>query len=609
MNKLIGKPFFIRIAALVLSILILSLVLTSIIYTVASKEIFINYQLERLKEETDMLASLIPNEWMTRNVLDQFFDKVFQVESTILSSYVVVSDKLNVEVYSYVPSIQRSGVAINKQAMDAFYRKDLNAYVRKALTGQYINFTLGKTGNPFGSDMIIIISPILSETGSVVAVLTICKFIDDYSIQLKSINKILLITMLLVAVLMLVPVYLLSKSMTKPLFKIKEVAIAMGEGNFSVRADENYPAEIGQLSVTMNHLASELSATIDRLTRETNVLQGVLNSMNEGILVIDKSYNPIIINPAIRTLFNCDSDCLDKNKIVPIDSIWKDFEHCINQNLEMKNTYDFEGIMILCVINPLLVNDMLIGAIGIFSDITKDVRLEQTRRDYVANVSHELKTPLTGVMGLLEPLKDGTVTDLEKVHRYYELMSDELHRLNRLINDLLVLSRLQSSNEAFAMEKVNLTDIINDKAERYRYLNKLKNIHIQFDIPKEPIFVFGNDDRIDQILTILMDNALKFKKEDTLEKSTVKIALIKQDNKYVISVQDNGRGITKEDIPYIFDRFYKSDKSRTGGGSGLGLSIAKETLMRMNEKIWAESDGKEMSIFRFTLTVYSEDNL
>lgn len=609
MNKLIGKPFFIRIAALVLSILILSLVLTSIIYTVASKEIFINYQLERLKEETDMLASLIPNEWMTRNVLDQFFDKVFQVESTILSSYVVVSDKLNVEVYSYVPSIQRSGVAINKQAMDAFYRRDLNAYVRKALTGQYINFTLGKTGNPFGSDMIIIISPILSETGSVVAVLTICKFIDDYSIQLKSINKILLITMLLVAVLMLVPVYLLSKSMTKPLFKIKEVAIAMGEGNFSVRADENYPAEIGQLSVTMNHLASELSATIDRLTRETNVLQGVLNSMNEGILVIDKSYNPIIINPAIRTLFNCDSDCLDKNKIVPIDSIWKDFEHCINQNLEMKNTYDFEGIMILCVINPLLVNDMLIGAIGIFSDITKDVRLEQTRRDYVANVSHELKTPLTGVMGLLEPLKDGTVTDLEKVHRYYELMSDELHRLNRLINDLLVLSRLQSSNEAFAMEKVNLTDIINDKAERYRYLNKLKNIHIQFDIPKEPIFVFGNDDRIDQILTILMDNALKFKKEDTLEKSTVKIALIKQDNKYVISVQDNGRGITKEDIPYIFDRFYKSDKSRTGGGSGLGLSIAKETLMRMNEKIWAESDGKEMSIFRFTLTVYSEDNL
>lgn len=609
MNKLIGKPFFIRIAALVLSILILSLVLTSIIYTVASKEIFINYQLERLKEETDMLASLIPNEWMTRNVLDQFFDKVFQVESTILSSYVVVSDKLNVEVYSYVPSIQRSGVAINKQAMDAFYRRDLNAYVRKALTGQYINFTLGKTENPFGSDMIIIISPILSETGSVVAVLTICKFIDDYSIQLKSINKILLITMLLVAVLMLVPVYFLSKSMTKPLFKIKEVAIAMGEGNFSVRADENYPAEIGQLSVTMNHLASELSATIDRLTRETNVLQGVLNSMNEGILVIDKSYNPIIINPAIRTLFNCDSDCLDKNKIVPIDSIWKDFEHCINQNLEMKNTYDFEGIMILCVINPLLVNDMLIGAIGIFSDITKDVRLEQTRRDYVANVSHELKTPLTGVMGLLEPLKDGTVTDLEKVHRYYELMSDELHRLNRLINDLLVLSRLQSSNEAFAMEKVNLTDIINDKAERYRYLNKLKNIHIQFDIPKEPIFVFGNDDRIDQILTILMDNALKFKKEDTLEKSTVKIALIKQDNKYVISVQDNGRGITKEDIPYIFDRFYKSDKSRTGGGSGLGLSIAKETLMRMNEKIWAESDGKEMSIFRFTLTVYSEDNL
>lgn len=602
MNKLIGKPFFFRITALVLTILIISLIFTTIIYTLASEEIFISYQTERLKEETDMLASLIPNEWRTKDLLEQFFDKVFQVESTILSSYVVISDKINVEMYSYVPSSQRAGIVIDKDAMDRFYKQNLSQYFKRVLSGQYIS--LENDNNEFNKEMIILMRPILSDTGSVEAVLTVCKFVEDYSIQLEKINKTLIIAMLAVFLLMLYPVYLLSKSITKPLFEVKDVAIAMGKGDFSVRANENYPAEIGQLSTTMNLLSSELDSTINHLKRETNVLQGVLNSMNEGILVIDKYFNPIIINPATGKLFNTDIKSIDKLSIIPKDEIWKDFEKCIETNMSVDNTYNFNEIMIQCIINPVIVNNEIVGAMGIFSDITKEVRLEQTRREYVANVSHELKTPLTGVMGLIEPLKDGLVTDKDKINRYYELISNEVLRLNRLINDLLVLSRLQSSNEAFSMEKVNLTEIINDIVERYLYYNKDQIFNIKCNIPKEPVFILGNGDRIDQILTILVDNALKFGKDDVDVTLCIEISLTKENNKYIVSVADNGKGISKDDLPYIFERFFKTDKSRSKSGSGLGLSIAKETLLRMNEKIWVESDESVGSVFKFTLSNY-----
>ena len=602
MNKLIGKPIYFRITALVLTILIISLIFTTIIYTLASEEIFISYQTERLKEETDMLASLIPNEWRTKDLLEQFFDKVFQVESTILSSYVVISDKINVEMYSYVPSSQRAGIVIDKDAMDRFYKQNLSQYFKRVLSGQYIS--LENDNNEFNKEMIILMRPILSDTGSVEAVLTVCKFVEDYSIQLEKINKTLIIAMLAVFLLMLYPVYLLSKSITKPLFEVKDVAIAMGKGDFSVRANENYPAEIGQLSTTMNLLSSELDSTINHLKRETNVLQGVLNSMNEGILVIDKYFNPIIINPATGKLFNTDIKSSDKLSIIPKDEIWKDFEKCIETNMSVDNTYNFNEIMIQCIINPVIVNNEIVGAMGIFSDITKEVRLEQTRREYVANVSHELKTPLTGVMGLIEPLKDGLVTDKDKINRYYELISNEVLRLNRLINDLLVLSRLQSSNEAFSMEKVNLTEIINDIVERYLYYNKDQIFNIKCNIPKEPVFILGNGDRIDQILTILVDNALKFGKDDVDVTLCIEISLTKENNKYIVSVADNGKGISKDDLPYIFERFFKTDKSRSKSGSGLGLSIAKETLLRMNEKIWVESDESVGSVFKFTLSNY-----
>jgi signal transduction histidine kinase len=567
-------------------------------YSISSEQIFVENQVSRLEEETDMLATLIPTEWMTRDILDRFFDKVFQAESTILSSYVVVSDKLNVEIYSYVPKNENANIHFDKKAMDKFYKDYLSSYIKKVMTGQY--FTLENTDNDFGSEMIIIMRPIYSDNGTIEATITICKFVDDISMELANITKSLIISMAVVFILMLFPIYLFSKSITKPLMQIRDVAISMEKGDFTVRAEEKYPGEIGQLSDAINHLASELSNNMNQLVRERNILMGVLNGMNEGIICLDTKGCIIVINPAVFKLFNTDIKDTLKENIIPISDVWTDFKISITENSTIEKTYFYNNINIFIMITPLLVNGTVIGAVGIFSDITKEVRLEQTRRDYVANVSHELKTPLTGVMGLIDPLRDGIVTDPAKRQRYYDLISMEVTRLNRLINDLLVLSRLQSSSDIFASEKVNLTDVIHDQADRFAFAKDSKKMVIKCDIPEEPIYVNGNMDRIDQIMTILLDNAVKFSDES----SVVRISVSEDQNKYIVSVEDNGCGISKDDLPYIFDRFYKSDKSRTHSGSGLGLSIAKETLIHMNEKLWAESDGTNGSVFRFTLSKY-----
>lgn len=598
MTKLLNKPFFIRIVFLVILIIIIALISTIVMYSITSEKIFVENQINRLEEETDMLATLIPTEWMTRDILDKFFDKVFQAESTILSSYVVVSDKLNVEIYSYIPRGENAKIQFDKKAMDKFYKDYLSVYIKKVMLGQY--FTIENKDNDFGSEMIIIMRPIYSDNGTIEATITICKFVDDISMELSNITKSLMISMIVVFILMLFPIYLFSKSITKPLMQIRDVAISMNKGDFTVRAEEKYPGEIGQLSIAMNHLASELSNNMDQLIRERNILKGVLNGMNEGIIYLDTTDSIIVINPAVGKLFNTEIKDAVKENIIPIDNVWVDFNISITENSIIEKTYFFNGINIFIVITPLLVNGIVIGAVGIFSDITKEVRLEQTRRDYVANVSHELKTPLTGVMGLIDPLRDGIVTDPAKRQRYYDLISMEVTRLNRLINDLLVLSRLQSSSDIFASEKVNLTEVIRDQVDRFTFPKGDKSIIIKCSIPEEPIYVSGNMDRIDQIMTILLDNAVKF--SDIA--STVIISVCEDQSKYVVSVKDNGCGINHDDLPYIFDRFFKSDRSRTQSGSGLGLSIAKETLIHMNEKLWAESDGINGSVFHFTLSKF-----
>ena len=225
-------------------------------------------------------------------------------------------------------------------------------------------------------------------------------------------------------------------------------------------------------------------------------------------------------------------------------------------------------------------------------------RAERMKNDFISSVSHELRTPLTALRGLIEPLRDGMVRSEEARMRYYNIILRETLRLSRLIDDLMELSRLQSGRLSLEQKKVDMSIIVEDLAEKYTSTAADKEQTFTLTPPSEQWpCVMANADRVEQILVILLDNAMKY----TPEGGRITLSVETEGGKAMLRVSDTGVGIAEEDLPYVFDRFYKADKSHTGSGSGLGLSIAREILQQMGENIAVTSEKGKGSTFSFTL--------
>ncbi|MBX4259645.1 cell wall metabolism sensor histidine kinase WalK [Clostridium estertheticum] len=411
------------------------------------------------------------------------------------------------------------------------------------------------------------------------------------------VNTGILCSMLVTLVVVGPAVLFASKKMASPLVEMKKVAIAMSEGDFSIRAKENYSGEIGQLAVTLNKLAAELSNTINSLIIEGDVLKQILNSMSDGLLGFDLNQKVNLKNFTFEEMFEVESNLEELQNDVQ-EVIYKVSLSAIeNQKTEIA-TCSVKEKSILISGSPIRSEDnSIIGTVLLFRDVTEAIRLEQTRRDYVANVSHELRSPLTAVKGLIIPLKEGMVKDEDKRNHFYEVIYNEVERLNRLVNDLFELSRLQSRNEPFDMQVVDLTNILCDQQDKFEMVAEEKNIKLIVKNSKDSIYAKGNIDRIGQVLTILIDNAFKFAKVS----STITLCSKNENGRAIVSVHNTGSLIKNEDLPFIFDRFYKVDKAHKEEGAGLGLSIAKEVVMRINGNIHVKSDGKNETCFSFDL--------
>jgi signal transduction histidine kinase len=387
-----------------------------------------------------------------------------------------------------------------------------------------------------------------------------------------------------------------SKRMANPLVEMNKVAVAMSKGDFTIQAKDHYQGEIGQLAVTLNQLSTELSKTINTLTIEKNLMKQILNSMSDGLLELDITQKVNLMNETFYKMFGIENYFDLKVEIREL--IEKAAVSAIDSKKTMVETCTLEDKSILISGSPILSEqDGIVGTVLLFRDITETVRLEQTRRDYVANVSHELRSPLTAVKGLIIPLKEGMIKEEEKKNHFYEVIYYEVERLNRLVNDLFELSRLQSWNQPFDLQAVDIQNILYDQQDKFSLLAKEKMINLIVEENPKPVIAYGNIDRISQILTILIDNALKFSREY----STVILSTWLQDNKVSVRIFNTGSYIDQADLPHIFDRFYKADKAHKEQGAGLGLSIAKEVISRMKGKIHAESDGVNETSFIFEL--------
>ena len=376
----------------------------------------------------------------------------------------------------------------------------------------------------------------------------------------------------------------------------------MSEGDLEVRADENAYGELGELGKAVNQLSYQLSRNMYTLIVERNRLRNMLNGLSEGIVAIDAKGEITHTNPALEKFFTRQKTAIHlpdaRMKVIDDKSVWDDFDAVIQSGEPMSRNMQARDMILRLTITP-IVDEIgsIAGAVGLFSDITQMERLERTRREYVSNVSHELRTPLTAMRALVEPLSEGMVTEEADRQRYYGIILREIQRLSRLINDQLELSRLQSGNLAIQKSVMALDDVVYDVCDRYTSIAAEHGLELKLetDFTQCPP-VYANADRVEQMLIILVDNAIKY-----TEQGSVTVWADWDDARVVIHVKDTGIGIEENDLPYVFDRFYKVDKAHSGKGSGLGLSIARELLKRMDEDIWVTSEKGEGTEFSFTL--------
>ncbi len=234
-----------------------------------------------------------------------------------------------------------------------------------------------------------------------------------------------------------------------------------------------------------------------------------------------------------------------------------------------------------------------------FNSVAEDLgKYENTRRSFVANVSHELRSPLTSMQGLVQGILDGTIQK-DQQENYLTVVLDETKRLNYLINDLLDLSQIESGKLAYEFKNIDINELIRRCLITFESKISAKNIEVEVDIKDEKQYVSADENRIKQVMTNLIDNAVKF----TPEGGTIKIFTKESPASIFVNVNNSGGVIEPEDLPYVFERFYKADKSRTRTqeGTGLGLSIVKKILAGHGQNIWVKSTAQDGTTFTFTL--------
>ena len=570
-----------RIVVIILLSVLLSAVLTTAAFYYSGGRVFSGIKAKELRPRAEYLAN-ITAEYLqgliTKESYERSIGRGFKVWDASMYAYDACGD-----LFAYPASEDNT---VNKDA--------ISGLLQNVLKGESVYSP--NTKNHAG---VLIGEPVVSRFGNVIGALFLVKPLNELNAAMGSLIYALIISMIASSLIMILPAYLGSRSIVRPIRQMNVTANAMAGGNFTAKAEEEGTDELVQLGRSLNHLSAALSATISDLTLEKNRLHAVINGIGEGIIAIDAEGKIIKTNSAALRLLG--GSYADDITVLPAYRQAAEDIGCVLGGETISKELKVRDWILRVAITPLTDGGRGEGAVMLIRDITEASRLEQTRTEYVANVSHELRTPIASIRGLADALNDGLVKKDEDKARYYGYILRESMRLSRLIDDLLELSRLQSGTIAFKKQFISINELIEDVADRYVSAAREKGLNVEIDIG-EPYKVYTNPDRAEQVLVALTDNAIKYGDSGTLRFSAEK----KGDSLY-ISVSNPG-SIADEDIDHVFERFYKADKAHAGQGTGLGLSIVNEVLGLLGERIWAKSENGTVT-FTFTLSTVRPDKI
>lgn len=391
---------------------------------------------------------------------------------------------------------------------------------------------------------------------------------------------------------------ILSSSITGPIKELTLKAKQMSEGDFDQKVSVKSNDEIGQLGSMFNFLIDELKRSMSNLQQEKSKMETTFKYMADGVLTVDINGNIVHANPVAKSLLSLTNDEEKYDDVVK-----KIKESMLLTNLKSKGYHGTEileqdGETYNVDYAPFMNNQNEIGGVIIvFKNITEQYKIDKLQREFVANVSHELKTPITTIKSYTETLLDGAMEEKQIAEDFLNVINSESDRMSRLVSDLLRLSRMDYEQTKWKKEKLNLSESINQTAKKLIIQARNKNVTMHVSQIPNDMNIYFDRDGFEQVLLNIAGNAVKY----TPENGNVWINAYRNNNSINISIKDDGIGIPKEDQARVFERFYRVDKARSRelGGTGLGLSIAKQIAEAHNCKLTINSElnkGTEITI-------------
>ena len=431
--------------------------------------------------------------------------------------------------------------------------------------------------------------------------------LTDIDARIRSIQIRLILVGIVVAVLAAILSLLVSRRITRPVEQMRQGAERFAEGSLAHRLPMPGSEELAALAATLNRMATQLDSRIQTISRQRSELETVLSSMSEAVVAVDMDERIISMNPAAVALFGAgaaEKQGRPIQEVVRNPELQRFVENALAgehpQDGDIRLYHGAERILWTHTTPLRGASDRQVGVLLVMNDVTELRRLESLRKDFVANVSHEIKTPLTAIKGFVETLEQGGMEDPDEAKRFLSIISRHVDRLSAIVEDLLKLSRIEREDEAkkFRLTEALLEPILRSAAALFQDRADAKQVRIE--VACEPdLRAAVESSLIEQAVVNLLDNAVKY----TGEKGKIRVDAAAEDDTVRIRVADDGIGIAKEHLPRLFERFYRVDKARSRnlGGTGLGLSIVKHIAQAHGGTVTVESTPNRGSTFQIHL--------
>ena len=417
-------------------------------------------------------------------------------------------------------------------------------------------------------------------------------------------TKIVLLSAAIAFILTTFFAFFLSSRITLPLRKMRETAFELAKGKFDNKIEASQNDEIGQLATAFNQMGRQLKQNLELINQEKEQLSNILTSMTDAVITFNTDSTILLSNPHAEKLMQewFISKGTGTEEPLPPE-IYHMLDHVLVFEDKLEEEFEMDNAYYSITISPLYSGTSIRGAVAVIRDMTEQHRLEKLRSDFIANVSHELRTPIAMLQGYSEAILDEVVTTEEDRTEMIRIIYDESKRMSRLVSELLDLARMESGHMRLYKEELPINAVFERITQKFAQVARDHHVHLQYEsnfANHETIKL--DEDRIEQVLTNLIDNAIRHTPQD----GTVSVKIINEANFAKVQVSDTGCGIPQEDLPYVFERFYKADKARTRakGGTGLGLAIARNIVKTHNGTIQVDSVEKEGTTFTFSLPLH-----